>query len=47
MEEKSIIDSLAQSLEEMKLMQEGKLPKSNWDDFAKEMREMIEEDEEE
>lgn len=42
----TILESLTQSFEEVKLMQEGKLPRTNWDDFAKEMREMIEKDEE-
>ena len=41
----TIIESLTQSFEEVKLMQEGKIPKTNWSDFAKEMRDMIEEDE--
>lgn len=42
----SITESIIQSCKEIKLMQEGKLQKRSWDDFAKKMRQEIEEDEE-
>lgn len=40
----AITESLTQSFKEVKLMQEGRLPRTSWDDFAKEMREMIKKD---
>ena len=38
----TVQESLKESLEQMKLMREGKLPKTNWRDMLKEIEEEIE-----
>jgi hypothetical protein len=35
----TVKESIEQSLKEMQLMRQGKLPKRNWDDFMKELEE--------
>lgn len=40
----TIVESIKQSCQEVKLMREGKIPKRSWKDFRQQMEDEIEED---
>lgn len=40
----TVLESLKQSLREMQMMREGKIPKRNWKDFCKSVKEDMNKD---